>query len=156
MFFAESAHNIQILGVFYLQRSPHTHVSSQRECSYLSLRTRGTSTFTIQGRSEVLHPGDLIYIPQNVDYIQSSEGEEVIAIHLTGSELSSTYEIISLKNYPLFYRLFTQLLQAFTQKRLGYTQHCLSLLYQILYHLTQETAPALNCILLSAYSVSDM
>jgi len=148
MFFYKDDMQIKIIGVFSIEREKYTHTAYARDYLSLSLRTSGEGTMTFNGETHDLKRGDLLYLPPNLKYTQTSSQERIIAIHLLVDDPSPIPQILSLSQHSILKieDNFSLLHQVWTAKKEGYDLHCLSILYKILYLISKEENNPLSTI----------
>ncbi len=138
MLFNEGAATVELLGVFKIHRKKYFNTRSYaRSHDTLSIRLSGKGDFKTQKGEFSVCRGDLLYIPKNVEYQQSSEDETLIAIHFinyspySGGEV----EVISLDDTEYVENIAREMYDTWKGLKVGYQYKCASLLYELLYHL---------------------
>lgn len=142
MFFYEEYINLELVGVFKLKREAGTHNSiAERYYESLSMRLSGEGLFLSNKKEYSVTPRDILYIPQNIRYSQSTTGETIIAIHfICNTNVSnSSLEIITLDNHKEVQELLLQMYSVWSAKKPGYKYKCTAMLYHLLYLFKQQT-----------------
>jgi AraC-like DNA-binding protein len=114
--------------------------TKKRSFHSLSIRTRGSAE--IHCGHETLHveTGDLLYIPPAVDYSQSTDGEEIIVVHFEMPDLQHDRIVhFATMNKTTHSFLYHEMHQIWTQRAPGYYQKCMSVFYELLYLISQES-----------------
>ena len=94
MFFGENEISLELLGVFKIKREAFNHRSfTSRSYDSLSIRLSGSGKFETKTKTVSTQKGDILYIPKNADYIQSTLGEDIIAIHFINYSFTKNDEI---------------------------------------------------------------
>ena len=138
MFFAENELSLELLGVFKISRKTEkTQKSHQRNYDSLSLRLSGSGKFKTDSKSFSVRKGDILYLPQNADYTQKTEGEKLIAIHFINYSFNrkNKIEIIKAEDITYVESLTNEMYNVWKEKKQGYRYKCTSLLYELLYYL---------------------
>ena len=141
MFFGNEENVLELLGVFKIKREKNTHKSiNGRVYDSLSIRLRGNSEFSYDGKISKIMKNDILYIPQNVSYSQSTYGEEIIAIHFINYNPGERngIEIFSFKDYKQIRDIMLKMYSVWNEKKTGYKMHCMSMLYEILYMVNEQ------------------
>ncbi|MBQ2968259.1 MAG: AraC family transcriptional regulator [Clostridia bacterium] len=142
MFFGNDSVLVDLIGVFKIRRSASVlRIAHDRHYDSLSVRTAGSGSFTCDGRQYTVQTGDFIYLPQTKKYSQETAGESIIAIHFIrySSEKRSEVETVSPENREEAMALTQSMYKLWTEKKTGYKQACMALLYQLLYLLRLQT-----------------
>lgn len=142
MFFGRSDISLEILGVFKISRGKSTNKKSvKRSYDSISLRLSGTADFsTNNNRTFCVDNKKIIYIPSHVDYTQSTECEEIIAVHFINYSYTSDndMEMAEFQNPKEISNLMQRMYLIWNEKKIGYKYECLSILYHILYISAQQ------------------
>lgn len=125
---------IELLGVFKLIRKTAAFNTNKRNFSVLSYRHGGEADFVQHDRSINIRRGDIVYIPANIEYSQSTHGEALIAVHLNLPDyITCNIEKLTPLNTTIFDELFNELYREWEEKNTGFKYKCMSILYKILY-----------------------
>lgn len=138
MLLNDSTVSLELLGVFKINRKEYVNLRShQRSYDTLSLRLSGRGNFKTQKGDFSVARGDILYIPQNLEYQQTSDDETLIAIHFInyGTEKDRDAEIIHPESLECVEELFKKMYDTWKGLNVGYQYKCISLLYELLYHL---------------------
>lgn len=93
MLFTKPFYITKYLGIFKIERSPIKICTEKRNFSVLSFRTKGNTSFNQNGNVTTVKDGDVVFVPPNTEYTQSSSvHEKITAIHFKS-------------NYPIFDRI---------------------------------------------------
>ena len=133
MFLEDANYPIKILGVFRICRQYCRKYTEKRNIHVISYRLNGESEFEQEGKTLTVANGDILYVPQGVDYRQCGDRETVIAVHLEilGAEFSEM-ERFSVREPKLADDLFQRLYEEWTRQNPGYEFSCHAILYEIL------------------------
>ena len=138
VFFREDL-EIQLLGVYLLERSPVEYSTEKRNFHVLSHRLKGCAEMVYQGRRIPVGRGDVLYIPSNVAYSQRTQGETLIAVHLLiRNQEEKEIETVTPDDVPIYDELFRALYTRWEEHRPGYRYDCTAMVYQILSKLEQQ------------------
>ncbi|MEE1075049.1 MAG: AraC family transcriptional regulator [Acutalibacteraceae bacterium] len=150
MFFGENEISLELLGVFKIKREAFNHKSfTSRSYDSLSIRLSGSGKFDTKNKTISAKKGDILYIPKNADYIQSTLSEDIIVIHFINYSFTKSDEIecISVEDSPFLEETFRQMYDVWKEKKQGHRYLCMSLLYNILYFLNcQKTESIIDSI----------
>jgi AraC-like DNA-binding protein len=97
----------------------------------VSFRRSGETKVTAGGETCTVSAGDLLYIPQNVDYTAEYTETETIIIHFVTQHDDGEIKVFSLKNPEKVRRLFDKANALWQEKSTGYYLRTFSLLYEI-------------------------
>jgi AraC-like DNA-binding protein len=138
MLSSESTASVELLGVFKISREKCTGVRSYaRSYDTLSIRLSGSGSFKTQKGNFSVSRGDLLYIPKNLEYQQSSENETIIAIHFInyGASVGGDARVLSLDDADYVEGLIKQMYDTWKDLKVGYGYKCTALLYELLYYI---------------------
>lgn len=148
MFFQKNDISADLLGVFKIQRGVFSHRGFEgRAYDTLSLRLSGASEFKSDHTDLHVKSGDILYIPRNAQYQQSTTAETVIAVHFinNSSKNETQLEVLTLEDAAYVTDLFTQLYDVWKEKKQGHQYLCVSLFYKLLHFLhCQQVAQFTN------------
>lgn len=121
-----------ILEVLKINRSSNFYKTKKRSISTLSCRINGSSVFTQDRNETAVETGGILFIPAGTEYLQRSEYEEVIVIHLTiyGKHFEGISYYYAGGN--LIINAFQKIYDEWSMKKSGYQQRCAALLYGLL------------------------
>jgi len=149
MFFQQNDISADLLGVFKIKRGAFSHRSFDgRAYDTLSLRLFGCSEFKSENTSLQVKTGDVLYIPKNAQYQQSTAEEAVIAVHFINysRENETQIEMLSTADADYAAELFCRLYDVWKEKKQGYRYLCTSLFYKLLHFLhCQQAAQFARC-----------
>ena len=84
MFFSETELSLEFLGIFKINRNKSEQKNlALRGYDSLSIRLDGIGIFNTESGTVKVSPGDVLYIPKNARFSQSTEGETILAIHFS-------------------------------------------------------------------------
>lgn len=150
MFFSENELSLELLGVFKLSRGAFSHKSiSSRSYDSISIRLRGSGKFETKNEIFNIKKGDILYIPKNAEYLQTTSGEDIISVHFINYSYSknSKIEYISVEDSAFLEDTFRQMYDVWKEKKQGHRYLCMSLLYNLLYFLNcQETSHIIDSV----------
>ena len=136
MFFQEASATAELLGVFQIKRDALFHESTDRRAyDSIALRLEGEGHFQTTDTVLDVTSDDLLYIPQNVHYTQTTKGETIIAIHFLNYSISSrkTMECLRMEDSEELRAIACRMYKIWNEKKPGYKYLCTSLFYQLLY-----------------------
>jgi len=136
MFFSQEDNVFELLGVFMIERGKYYNKNSRmRTYDSLSIRLSGYCDFGYKNRNCRITPNGLLYIPQNADYSQITDGETIIAVHFLNysSAGKNDFEFLPLENPEEFSDIILDMYNIWNEKAPGYKSLCTSLLYRIIY-----------------------
>ncbi len=142
MFFSENELSLELIGVFKLDRQNYTKMTSHaRNYDSISIRQSGTGNFKTKDTSFSVTKGDVLYIPQNLDYSQTSRGETIFALHFINYSFSpkNTFEVISPDDSEFVENTIREMYDIWKEKKQGYRYKCTSLFYSLIYYLNKQT-----------------
>lgn len=138
MIFQQSELNIDILDILRFKRNKEYISTSNKPVHTFGFRISGCSNFFFhKSNGEFLEKitvsaGELIYIPPNIDYHQTTEGEEIIAIHVAiQNSTSKDYSKIKFEDLKNIKKLFFSLHECWASRKNGYYYETLSIFYKI-------------------------
>ena len=142
MFFSNDEISFELLGVFKINRSAFKRNSrNYRVYDSISLRTKGKGRFDFSGESLTVERGELLYLPMNAKYTQSTKGETVIAVHFINYSYNDKHKVekISMENVDEIEEILLNMYRIWTEKKQGYKYKCISLFYNLLYLTNKQT-----------------
>lgn len=125
---------IVLYGVYRIKRKYMNHTTPKRAFKCLGYRLCGSSLFECKGQKYMVGEHQCILIGDNVTYSQQSDGEEVIAVHFDTVDGFSPFdgmEVLSPSNAKLADECFCELYSKWEQKKDGYKNECMALIYKI-------------------------
>lgn len=137
MFFSDNELSLELLGVFKLERCEYFKESNHnRNYDSISIRISGTGKFNTAKQSFSVSKGDVLYLPKNAKYSQSTHGETIYAIHFINYSFSSknTVEIISPEDFGYVEEIVTEMYNEWKEKKQGYRYKCTSLFYSLIHY----------------------
>ena len=138
MLLSGSTISLELLGVFKINRKEYVNLRSHtRSYDTLSIRLSGQGDFKTQKGNFSVAKGDVLYIPKNLEYQQTSDNETLVAIHFInhGAEKDADAEVIHIDDSEYAEELFQKMYDTWKGLNVGYQYKCISLLYELLYHL---------------------
>ena len=142
MFFSENELSLELIGVFKLDRENYTKMTSHaRNYDSISIRIRGTGNFKTKDTSFSVSKGDVLYLPQNLRYSQTSRGETIFALHFINYSFSpkNTIEILTPDDAEFTENTIREMYDIWKVKKQGYRYKCTSLFYSLIYYLNKQT-----------------
>ena len=88
-----------------------------RPFSALAFRIKGEGVFEVEDKKIYSRAGDILYLPNNMDYKVDYSGSEIIVVHLVNCNYGVA-ENINTDNYNFFYACFSELVQYWDNTRL--------------------------------------
>ncbi len=132
MFFELENHIIDVGGVDQITWGKQSCDVSPRQYCALAFRTKGEGVIHYNGKELFVGAGDILYMPQNIGYSAEYTDTEIIVVHFFTSVSDDTAEVFSFTNTEKVYKLFSEALNTWQNKKTGYKIFTLSLLYQII------------------------
>lgn len=127
--------NFKILDIIHCTRGAMHLTTKNKGCSVISCRLQGSAAFHTGAKSYAVHAGDILYIPAKSSYTQSTDGEEIIALHLEILGHSYTeIQHISPQDPQQIYSCFRKMNTLWQEKPPAYPYTCTALLYQLIAH----------------------
>ena len=129
-----------LMGVFKIDRKASKHIGNPERCyDALTMRLSGKAVFLSGGKRLTLQPGELLYIPQNAQYSQETDGEALLAVHFInyGSRNTELEKIIP-TDFDTVRRLVEEMYHAWNEKKDGYKYECSAKLYELLYECKKQ------------------
>ena len=137
MFFSDNELSLELLGIFKLERQDYYKAKSHnRNYDSISIRLSGTGKFESEKQSFSVSRGDVLYLPKNLEYSQTTHRETIYAIHFINYSFSSknTFEIISPEETEYVEGIITQMYNEWKEKKQGYRYKCTSLFYSLIHY----------------------
>ncbi len=132
MLFLEQDFSVKILSVQKLGWDFNNTYVKARPYNALSFRLTGNSTFSDGQNSHTLTTGDILFMPENVDYYLKTKKEEIIVIHfeLEGKK-QSHFEVIHPKHIARYQTLFENIYNEWQNREQGYYLKSMAYLYTL-------------------------
>lgn len=125
--------NIEIFGVDHVTWGVERCFVPARGYAALSFRVRGEGTLRASGCAVHTAAGNLLFVPQDVDYSASYTDTEIYVIHfICKGEALRAIENVALTNPEAVLPLFRRALTAWQSKQAGFRTEILALLFEIL------------------------
>lgn len=123
----------EIYAVLDLKWPPRHQRAMNRTQHALSFRLEGGCDFTHEGSSFSVAAKDILFVPRQYDYWQDARRfEHLICVHFDMSGCTCTEPMLHTPLRPQFFeRYFTELLQLWTTKPIGYRYAAKSLINRI-------------------------
>ena len=119
-----------IIDVKRIRRHSISISTENKECSVLSCRINGKSSFYTQNGTFTASCGELLYIPKGATYKQKTDGEDVVVIHLDIlGKASGDIQHIVCENGDEINEKFCEIEKIWRSKRENYKYYCTSLIY---------------------------
>lgn len=139
----------EISEVLKEKRESRRFKTKKRNINVISCRVEGSAVFNCNETTMEVKPGDVLYIPQKIEYSQETSGETIIAVHLKiHSGMTAQIEHINVKNKEHTKSCFEDIYSEWSKKLPGYRQRCAALLYGLLGDIKAEQTFSKN----NAYS----
>lgn len=138
MFFAENELSLELIGVFKLSRENYQKLTSHiRNYDSISIRVSGTGNFKTEDALFSVKKGDVLYIPKNLRYSQTSHSETIYAVHFINYSFSAknTFEILTPDDTEYVENIIHRMYDEWKEKKQGYRYKCTSLFYSLIYYL---------------------
>lgn len=127
--------NFKILDIIRCTRGVVSLSTKNKGCAVISCRLSGSAVFHTGEQSYTVHVGDLLYIPAKASYTQSTNGEELIALHLEIlGHACREIQHISPQDPQAVCACFEEMDALWREKASGYPYACMALLYQLIAH----------------------
>ena len=127
---------LKIQDIIRLKRVNYKSKTTNKAHYVISIRLKGESSFLNGGNKLIVSAGEVLYIPFGSNYSQESDGEEIICIHLDAlSPMPQKMMKITPDDSCKLCDLFKKCYQLFHEEDKNYEYLCMSLLYEILFHL---------------------
>ncbi len=150
VFFSKDDISIEFLGVFKIKREkPQSQKAHERSYDMLCIRLSGEGEFTTADGSFSVGPGDLLYLPKNLDYSQKTQGETIIVIHFFNYHAchDCAAEVFSGDKDCQIRQIFTEMYNVWKEKKAGHRHKCTSLFYELLSIISRERyTTAINAV----------
>ena len=146
MFFNENELVLDLIGVFKITRNKFDHESFDgRTYDCLGFRLSGNAVFKYNKVEYPVTTSDIIYLPHNTHYTQSTQGETIISINFINysTKGNNSPHILHLKNPDWYRDTLCRMYRIWNDKKPGYKNLCTSLLYELLY-MTNKQLHATN------------
>ncbi len=131
---SEKFEYIRILDVIKIKRENGRMDITNKSEYVLSCRLKGESSFFYNGEHHVVKRGDILYVPKNASYIQGTDGEELIGIHLEAyGDMPDKIQICRTSFPDEICALFERVEKLWRGKNGNYIFGCLSYVYEILF-----------------------
>lgn len=124
---------LRIIDATQLHRSFGSFAVGQREYAEFSFVISGTVIIECKAKTYTAKAGDILYLPQKLEYTASYNEAEIIVIHLETLSPDSEPEFYSLHGTRSFHALFSSILIWWEKKSSAAgTVNIISLIYRIL------------------------
>ncbi len=143
MFYKNDSLAFELLNVFELKRPKGIIENKGRVRSALSLRITGQTQFFYNNKTVVAEAGSVVYIPTGLDYKRiSEEEEELIIFHLkTYGPEQKDIQVLTFQGYMSVMHYFYEILDEWEQRKPGYKNRCMSILYSLFAQLEELDEP---------------
>ena len=133
MFFEKEHISFNLLDVLFLDQSNYDIFNSKRNFSALSFRFHSDTVILTDKNEYHLKDNFVTYFPARLDYRRISKSDELIVIHFEATNYSTkSIEHFEPKNPERLAKLFSDILDCWNKKEIGYRLKCSALLYEIL------------------------
>lgn len=133
VFFDEERYDVEIFGVDHIKWGEEKSLVPARGYAALSFRVTGDGSLTSNGKAVRTGAGNLLFVPQDVDYSAVYTETEIYVIHFTCERgRYRDIENVVLENPESVLPLFRRALTSWQSKQIGYRTEILSLLLEIL------------------------
>ncbi len=122
----------ELISVDHLRWSAEKHFVKARPYSALAFRVKGRAEITSNGKKHLLDSGDLLYLPEGLEYTVTYSTTDLIVIHFRTLLKDSDIEVWSTGEAEEIYKLFLKAHLLWNKKEAGFTGQILSTLYKIL------------------------
>lgn len=114
-------------------------VKSRPYCA-LTLKLRGRTVYTQNGREHISDSSHLIFVPAGADYnFRSEELGECIQVEFTADPPDTGIVSCLVNNSPELLSTLEKIERSFTFKKPGFHAYCLSGLYRLLYSMSAQS-----------------
>ena len=133
MFFDNDMISFNLLDVLELKQEHINMYNRKRNFNALSFRLKADTV--LKSRTGVFQMGDsyVSFVPSNLDYSRVSKIDELIVIHFEVINCNARdIEFFEAKNPKAFQKLFTNILECWNHKEVGYKYKCSAIFNEIL------------------------
>ena len=133
MFFDNDMISFNLLDVLELKQEHIAMYNRKRNFNALSFRSKADTV--LKSRTGVFQMGDsyVSFVPSNLDYSRVSKIDELIVIHFEVINCNARdIEFFEAKNPKAFQKLFTNILECWNRKEVGYKYKCSAIFNEIL------------------------
>lgn len=133
MFFDGEYTGIEIFGVDHITWGVERSFVPARSYAALSFRVKGDGVLSSGAHEVKTAAGNLLFVPQDVDYSATYSETEIYVIHFVCEQGAfRAIENVALSNPDAVLPLFRRALTAWQSKQAGYRMEILALLFEIL------------------------
>ena len=127
--------------IFRVTRKTGTISYKARNFTGIAFRFSGKGKFVSQGVVTDAVAGSITYIPEGMDFDIESDSEEIIILHVKAiGETDKKIINIAPPNPDTFASLFRKMYEEWQQRKIGYKNRCISILYTVFEKLEKATA----------------
>lgn len=128
-----NVYNLKIDSAFSTGWQKSTAYARSRNYDALSFRIKGNATYRHGTQTYHVQKNDILFVPAHYDYeINAHKDEEVLVVHFFIERSAfQKMEIFTPTNPDVFYRLFSQMIEIWRIKAVGYQANLTSLFYKI-------------------------
>ncbi len=150
----ESNPVLKIESVFCTKWSGGAFRVAGRPYSALTFRVSGSAVIKGGEKEYRVNPGEILYLPQGMEYTAKYTDTEVVVIHFVTQKNDAEIKVYSLQNTEWVFKLFLSALQLWHSRNPSYFVHTLGKLYTLLGTLSEaETASVLPRYFVQAVSL---
>lgn len=125
--------NAKILTVLKLNWEFSDADATHREHHAISFRVKGNASYTYNNTFLSVQSGDILFVPENLDYHIKAQDEELYVIHFEMPEIKQNdLEVLHITDYTKAKKLFETCLEVWNKKEPGYQLKTLSIFFDIL------------------------
>jgi len=132
-FVLENISNFNLVSVLKIHWEGYDKEALPRPFHALSFRTKGDSVFTVNKTKKRVTTGDILFVPRDVGYRLTTNEESLFCVHFLADNLpTDTIYFFSPTDRKLLEKLFSDMYDAWTEKKPGYRNKASSLFFKIL------------------------
>lgn len=133
MFFEKELISFNIFDVIELKQKNVNSFNSGRNFNALSFRYRADTILKTSTKEYHITNNYVSFVPTRLDYNRISNVDEMIVIHFDTTNYSTQeIECFVPQSPDVLSRLFSEILQCWNKKEIGYKYRCSAILYEIL------------------------
>lgn len=125
--------NAKILTILKLNWDHKDADTTHQNHHAISFRVKGSASYTYADTFLSVQDGDILFVPENLDYHIRAQDEELYVIHFKMPEITqSDLEVFHIADYTKAKKLFETCLEVWNKKEPGYQIKTLSIFFDIL------------------------
>lgn len=133
MFFKNDMISFNLLDVLELKQKNVNMYNSKRNFNALSFRFKADTILKTKSETFQLKDNYILFVPSRLDYRRVSKIDELIVIHFEVINCNAReFEYFKPQNPEIFQKLFTNILECWNHKEVGYKYKCSAIFNEIL------------------------